>query len=273
MTGNAAAIASLSDHRDSARGTAAIAIDAQAVTVAYRSYNQRPTTLKESIISFLRRGRVKHYSTFDALHSVSFQVKKGSVVGFIGSNGAGKSTLLRVIAGVLPPSEGSITVAGKVDSLIQLGAGFDPELNAIENIYLNGSLRGFTRKQIKLRVPKILDFAELHDFATTPIKYYSSGMFARLGFSVAIDHEPEILIVDEVLAVGDERFQQKCADFFTNYRKNGNTIVIVSHDLGMLENFADEIGLLSKGRLVYFGSPAEAISRYRSSAYETALSS
>ena len=249
----------------------AMAICADNITIAYRSYEKRPTTLKESFIRMLKEGRIKHYSTFDALKSVSFSVKKGSVVGFIGSNGAGKSTLLRVIAGVLPPTKGRIEVIGRVDSLIQLGAGFDPELNAVENIYLNGSLRGFSRKHIKQRVQHILEFAELQEFATTPIKYYSSGMFARLGFSVAIDHHPEILIVDEVLAVGDERFQQKCADFFTNYRKNGNKIVMVSHDLGMMENFADEIGLLSKGRLIYFGSPAEAIARYRSPEYQTAL--
>ncbi len=249
------------------------AITISNVTVSYRSYQKRPTSLKESIIQFLKNGPVRNFSTFDALSDVSFSIKKGSVVGFIGSNGAGKSTLLRVLTGVLPPTKGKVESSGSIDSLIQLGAGFDPELNAIENIFLNGSLHGQKREYIKERVPHIIKFAELEEFATTPIKYYSSGMYARLGFSVAIDHQPDILIVDEVLAVGDERFQEKCGEFFKNFIASGKTIIIVSHSMGMLSEFAHEVGLLSKGKLVFMGDPKEAIELYRSADYETRLMS
>jgi ABC-type polysaccharide/polyol phosphate transport system ATPase subunit len=241
------------------------------VTISYRSYNQRPTTLKESVLGFMRHGFVKYYSTFDALSDVSFSVPRGKVLGFVGSNGAGKSTLLKVLTQVLPPTKGELTIRGSVDSLIQLGAGFDPELNAVENIYLSGSLHGQSSAQIKKRVPSILEFAELEDFATTPIKYYSSGMYARLGFSVAIDREPDTLIVDEVLGVGDERFQEKCANFFMQFLKKNKTIIIVSHDLLMMESMADQIGVLSKGKLVYLGEPKVAIEKYRSQSYETRL--
>lgn len=247
------------------------AIEVVNACVNYRSYQKRPTTLKESLIRLAKEHKIQHYSTFAALTDLNFSIPKGSVVGFIGSNGAGKSTLLKVLSGVLPPSKGEVRVTGEIDSLIQLGAGFDPELNAMENIYLSGSLRGYSRSYIKERVPHILEFAELEEFSTTPIKYFSSGMFARLGFSVAIDHNPDILIVDEVLAVGDERFQNKCDAFFKDFIKQGKTIIIVSHSLDLLEELADQIGLLSKGRLIYMGDPKVAIEMYRSDSYETRL--
>jgi len=249
-----------------------LAVEAHHVTVSYRSYQRRPSTMKESILNFVKKGALKYYSTFDALSDVSFSIPKGQVTGFIGSNGAGKSTLLKVLAGVLPPSKGHVNVSGKVDSLIQLGAGFDPDLDAIENIYLSASLHKQTKAEIKQKVPKILEFAELQQFANTPIRYYSSGMFARLGFSVAIDRDPDILIVDEVIGVGDERFQNKCVDVFHQLIKRGKTIIIVSHDMNMLLPLATSVGVLSKGRLVYLGSPQDAIEKYRSQAYETALS-
>ncbi len=248
-----------------------VAIEVSHVTVAYRSYKERPSTLKESIINAVRKGKFRYYSTFDALSDVSFSVPRGSVFGIIGSNGAGKSTLLRVLAGVLPPTTGWVKVHGSVDSLIQLGAGFDAELNAIENIYLYGSLHQRSREEIKERVPRIIEFAELQDFATTPIKYYSSGMFARLGFSVAVDQNPDILILDEILAVGDERFHAKCKKVFENHLASGRTIVIVSHSLDMIERFAHVIGLLSRGRLVFLGDPKTAIAKYRDETYLTAL--
>ena len=249
-----------------------IAVSVKDVTVTFRSYEQRPTMIKDAVIQFIKTRKLRHYSPFKALNDVSFTVKRGEVFGIIGSNGAGKSTLLRVIAGVLPPTEGESTVNGRVDSLIQLGAGFDRELNAIENIYLNGSLHGKSKKEIQSRVDAILDFAELQEFATTPIKYYSSGMYARLGFAVAADREPDILIVDEVLQVGDERFHNKCKKVFQRYVEQKKTIIMVSHGLSGLKEFAHRIALMSKGRLAYLGDPEVAISKYLDDEhYETAL--
>lgn len=251
--------------------TGELAFHLSNVTVAYRSYQERPSSLKETVIRFLRTGKMRHYSTFNALSDVCLDIKKGTVLGIIGSNGSGKSTLLKVMAQVLKPTQGDVLVDGSVSSLIELGVGFDPELNAVENIYLNGSLHKKSRAEIKSRVNHILEFAELHDFANTPIKYYSSGMAARLGFAVAIDIDPDILIVDEILAVGDERFQSKCREVFKNFLSSGKTIIIVSHDMTMLEQTAQEVVLLSRGRLVYRGNPSSAISMYRDKTYETAL--
>ena len=243
------------------------AVEVNNVTIKFRSYERRPTTIKESFLTLFRDGKVKHYRTFDALQGISFSVPRGGIFGIIGANGAGKSTMLRTITGVLPPSQGNVVVRGRIDSLIELGAGFDHELNAIENIYLNRSLYGMTRNKIKDRIPAIIEFAELEDFATTPIKYYSSGMSARLGFAVAIDREPDILVVDEVLAVGDERFHVKCMDVIKRFLKQKKTIVIVSHNLEQIRMMADQVALLSKGRLLYLGEPSEAIDRYRDDSY------
>lgn len=248
-----------------------LAIDVQDVVVRYRAYTERPGTLKEHVLRFIRERRYRYYETFDALSGVSFSVEKGSIVGFIGSNGAGKSTLLKVLNRVLKPSEGLVRVEGKVDSLIKLGAGFDKELNAIENIFLYGSLHRRPREMIEERIPKILEFAELEEFAHTPVRYYSSGMFARLGFSCAIDMDPDVLLVDEVLAVGDERFRKKSREAMLNLLHSGKTIVMVSHNINMMKSLCNKIGVLSKGRLLYFGDPGEAIQIYRDKDYETAL--
>ena len=247
------------------------AIKVEGVRVAYRTYQDRPTSLKESVVKFLRTGKFRYYSTFDALKDISFEVKKGEVFGILGSNGAGKSTLLSVLAGVLPPTEGSLYTRGTIDSLIQLGAGFDPDLTAIENIYLYGSLRKRTIKDLKTRVDWILDFAELSDFANTPIKYYSSGMFARLGFAVAIDSDPDILIVDEVLAVGDERFRIKCEGVFHSLIEKQKTIVMVSHDLNSLKKLCNRIALLQRGQVIYLGEPEGAVAKYLDGDYQTRL--
>ena len=252
-----------------APGPGSAAIDVSGVSVAYRSYKERPTSLKELALRLILHGRWKHYSTFDALSQVSFQVAKGTVLGIIGSNGSGKSTLLKVLAQVLEPTQGRAVLQGTVSSLIELGAGFDPDLTAIENIYLNGSLHKKTRREIQKRVDAILDFAELREFADTPIKYYSSGMYARLGFSVAIDINPDILLVDEILAVGDERFQQKCSDVFDGFVRAGKTIVIVSHNLDMIQKRAQQILLLARGRVLYYGEPQVAVKMYRDSSYRT----
>lgn len=250
---------------------AASALELNNVTVSFRSYKERPTTLKESFLGLIKRGQIRYYSTFDALNEISFSVKQGTVFGIIGSNGAGKSTLLKTIAGVISPTIGEVKVNGKLDSFIQLGAGFDAELNAIENIYLNCSLHKMSRNQIKSRIPHILEFAELTEFATTPIKYYSSGMFARLGFAVAIEREPDILLVDEILSVGDERFQEKCSKVFDRYLEQGKTIIMVSHDLSQMESRCSQIALLSKGKIMFIGDPVVALAKYRDKSYETAL--
>lgn len=241
------------------------------LSIAYRSYKQRPTSFKEAILRFLKTGNLTYYETFEAVSHVSFQVRKGEILGIIGSNGAGKSTLLKAISGVLHPSTGYVRVKGKLDSLISLGAGFDHELNAIENIYLYGSLHQIPKEQIEERIPKILEFAELSDFAYTPIKYYSSGMFARLGFSCAIDTNPDVLIVDEVLAVGDERFNKKCRERMEALLASGKTILMVSHGVNNLAKIADRIVVLSRGKLLYCGDPEEALRIYRSGDYKTAL--
>lgn len=238
-------------------------IEVANVTVAYRSYRERPSTLKEQILRFVKQGTLKHYSTFNALTDVSISIKRGKVFGVIGSNGSGKSTLLKVISKVLKPTNGTVAIDGKVASLIELGAGFDPELNAIENIYLHCSLHGKSRKEIKERVPHIIEFAELKDFATTPIKYYSSGMYARLGFSVAVDIDPDVLLVDEILGVGDERFQKKCHKVFHDFINAGKTIVLVTHALDDLEHLTNEVVLLSKGKVVFQGTPSDALRIYK----------
>lgn len=248
-----------------------LAVKVSNITVSYRSYQKRPATFKETVLGAIKTGNLRYYSTFDALKNVSFEIKKGEVFGIIGSNGAGKSTLLRVLSKVLEPSLGTVEVNGKVDSLIQLGAGFDPDLNAIENIYLNASLHQLKASEIKERIPHILKFAELDEFASTPIRYYSSGMYARLGFSVAIDREPDILIVDEILGVGDERFHKKCNKVFERFINKGSTIIIVSHSLSMIENLCNKVALMSKGNLAFLGDPKKAIELYRDESYKTAL--
>ncbi len=247
------------------------AIKVTDITVAYRAYTRKTTSLKETVLRLFQRSKTPTFRMFEALSHVSLEVKKGSVLGLIGSNGCGKSTLLKVIAGVLPPTQGSVRTTGEISSLIELGAGFDPELTAIENIYLNGSLHKKTRAEMASRVQHILDFAELHEFATTPIKYYSSGMFARLGFSVAVDVDPEILLVDEILSVGDERFQKKCGSVFEKFLKEQKTIVLVTHDMSLIEARATHVALLEKGRIVYFGDPQKAIAMYREGGYQAAL--
>lgn len=249
-----------------------VSIEVSNVTVQYRAYKERPGTFKEHFIQCVKTGRwPQYFSTFKALDNISFTITKGSSVGVIGSNGAGKSTLLKVLSGVLKPSSGHVYCNGKVDSLISLGAGFDRELNAIENIYLYGSLYLVPKDEITARVPKILEFAELTEFAETPLRYYSSGMFARLGFSCALDMNPDILLVDEVLAVGDERFRKKSHAAMQKLLKEGRTVIMVSHGLDGLKSSVERILLLSKGRLIFDGDPKEAIKIYLDEKYETAL--
>ncbi|MBP9837745.1 MAG: ABC transporter ATP-binding protein [Proteobacteria bacterium] len=243
------------------------------ISVNYRSYSQRPSSLKQTCLKFIREGKYKHYSTFAALTHVSFNLKKGEMLGIIGSNGSGKSTLLKVVSGVLAPTSGVVQCLGSVTSLIELGAGFDGELNAIENIYLNWSLYRKKSAEIKSNIEKIIDFAELQDFREMPIKHYSSGMFARLGFSTAIHLDPEILVVDEIIAVGDEKFQAKCFSEMKNIQSRGKSIIFVSHSMEQITKLCDRAILLERGKITYQGLPEKAVEAYRNPAYSPSLSS
>jgi ABC-type polysaccharide/polyol phosphate transport system ATPase subunit len=247
-------------------------IELENISVEYRRYHERPTSLKESVLRALKTGQFRHYTKLFALKDVSLKVEKGEVFGVIGSNGAGKSTLLRVLAGVLPPTAGVRRVDGSIDSLISLGAGFDPELNAVENILLYGSLRRRKSSEIRKHIGRILEFAELTKFADTPIKYYSSGMSARLGFAVAVDSDPDVLLVDEVLAVGDERFRAKCDQVFTDFLRKGKTVFMVSHALETVKKLCNRVGVLSQGQFIFTGDAEEAVKLYLSPGYATRLS-
>lgn len=202
---------------------------------------------------------------FWALKDVSFSLKRGETLGIIGPNGAGKSTILKILAGVTKPTKGKVMVKGKVAPLIELGAGFHPELTGRENIYLNGSILGLRKAEIDKKFKNIVDFAELWDFIETPIKYYSSGMHMRLGFSVAISIEPEILLIDEILAVGDATFQKKCIQKMDEFKKKGVTIVFVSHNLGAIKDFCQRVIWLDKGRIKEEGGPEKVIAVYQAS--------
>lgn len=198
------------------------------------------------------------YNDFIALQHVSFSIYKGEIVGLVGFNGAGKSTMLKILAGVLSPTSGKVTVKGKIAPLIEVGAGFDPELTARENIYLNGAILGHSAQYINDHFDEIIDFAELKDFVDVPVKNFSSGMYARLGFSIATMVKPDILIVDEVLSVGDYRFQEKCEERIRKMIQDGVTIIIVSHDIKMIESLCTKVIWLDHGVVKDIG-PAEKV--------------
>ena len=203
--------------------------------------------------------------TFPALEAVSFEVARGECLGIIGRNGSGKSTTLGLIAGVLRPSAGDVETRGNIAPLLELGAGFHPELSGRDNIILNGILLGLTRQRVMENMDRIIEFSELAAFMDQPLRTYSSGMVARLGFSVAVHLSPDILLIDEVLAVGDEAFQRKCIGKIQEFRAQGVTMVFVTHNLQDVEKSCDRVALLESGRLVEIGNPAEVVSRYRSS--------
>jgi ABC-type polysaccharide/polyol phosphate transport system, ATPase component len=204
----------------------------------------------------------QYHKKFNALSNVSFNVSKGETVGIIGKNGSGKSTLLKMVTGVLTPSSGSVEVSGKISALLELGAGFNGDLSGMENIYLNGILLGYSKEYIEKSIDDILDFADIGDFIHQPVKTYSSGMFVRLAFAIAINIKPEILIVDEALSVGDMRFQQKCYRKIREIKKNG-TVLFVSHDTGALANFCDRIIWLDGGKIYKEGKPDEILDEYQ----------
>ena len=229
------------------------------VTKNYRLYRRQRDRLWESLgLDFKKNYKEKH-----ALNGVSFEVSKGETVGIIGTNGSGKSTMLKLITGVLTPTSGTIEVEGRISALLELGAGFNMEYTGIENIYLNGTMIGFTKEEIDLRLQSIIDFADIGDYIYQPVKSYSSGMFVRLAFAVAINIDPEILIVDEALSVGDVFFQSKCYRKFEEFKQDGKTILFVSHDLSAISRYCDRAILLNQGDKVYEGTPKEAIDIYK----------
>jgi ABC-2 type transport system ATP-binding protein len=238
-------------------------IQLEHVSVRYRVPQEQIGTFREYFIRFLER-KIS-YRTFFALKDTSFSVKKGEIFGIIGNNGAGKSTLMKVIARVLKPNQGRVIIRGKVAPLLELGAGFHPELTGRENIYLNGSILGYSRKEMDAIYNNIVEFSELGDFINAPIRNYSSGMDARLGFSVATAYEPEVLLVDEVLSVGDEAFQIKCMKRINQFKDKGTSILIVSHSLDTLENMCHRIVWLDHGKIQMEGDPKDVISNYRKS--------
>src|SRR5215469_1273257 len=230
------------------------------VVQRFRRIQDRPDTLREVFAKI--RGRRVTYLDFEALKHISFRVLKGQMIGILGRNGSGKSTLLKIAAGVYTPTSGRVRVHGSTAPLIELGAGFHHELTGRENILLNGLLLGLTKNQIREREERIIDFAELGDFIDSPIKQYSSGMYMRLAFSVATEIEPEILIVDEILGVGDAGFQQKCITRIEDFRNRGKTIVYVSHSMSSVQQLCTRALLLHQGVLVKDGSPDEVLEKY-----------
>ena len=232
----------------------------------FRLYHERNQFLKAAIL----RGRRARYEEFWALRDRSFEVPTGQTFGVIGSNGSGKSTLLKCLAGILVPDRGQVSTHGRVSALLELGAGFHPELSGRENVFLNGAILGLKKDEITARFDDIVDFAGLADFIDTPVKNYSSGMFVRLGFAVAANVEPDVLLIDEVLSVGDEAFQRKSAERIERFRREGRTIVFVSHGLGQVEQLCERVAWIDHGELKMVGPAADVISAYRGDSHDAA---
>ena len=236
-----------------------IAIKVTDLEKVYKLYDKPSDRLKEA----LHIGRGKHHTEHRALKGVSLSIRQGECVGIIGTNGSGKSTILKIITGVLSPTSGEVEVNGRISALLELGAGFNMEYNGIENIYLNGTMIGFSKKEIDQKMDEILAFADIGDYVYQPAKTYSSGMFVRLAFAVAINIDPEILIVDEALSVGDVFFQAKCYHKFEEFKEMGKTIVFVSHDLSSISKYCDRVILLNQGVKLGEGSPKKMIDTYK----------
>ncbi len=237
----------------------ACAIQVKDVTKIYKLYDKPIDRLKES----LHPGHKEYHRKFYALDKISFDVKKGETVGIIGTNGSGKSTILKIITGVLTPTTGEVKVDGTISALLELGAGFNMDYTGIENIYMNGTMMGFSKKEMDEKLQDILDFADIGDFVHQPVKTYSSGMFVRLAFALAINVEPEILIVDEALSVGDVFFQAKCSRRMEEIRKRGTTILMVTHDMGSIIKYCDKVVLLNRGSFVAEGAPGHMVDLYK----------
>ena len=240
------------------QGVSGTAVRLDGVSKRFSRHVDRRNSLKERIV----RGRARNVEDFWAVKDVSLEIPAGSVYGLIGHNGSGKSTLLKMIGGIYRPSSGTIEAKGRVASLIELGAGFHPDMTGRENIALNGSILGLGKREVAQATDAIIDFSGLREFIDDPVKHYSSGMYVRLGFAVAVHMDPDVLLVDEVLAVGDEEFQRRCFDHLYSLRRAGKTIVVVSHGLGQLEGLCDEIAWLEHGNLARHGDPTETIAAY-----------
>jgi ABC-type polysaccharide/polyol phosphate transport system ATPase subunit len=239
------------------------AIELTNVSKVYRRYSGRHfATLKSALLQRSVLRDLQPSETFPALTDVSFRVPKGSTFGVIGRNGSGKSTALKLVAGITKPTAGAVRVDGRVSALIELGAGFHPEISGRENVFINGIMLGLSKREIQERFDEIVDFAELREFIDAPVKTYSSGMYVRLGFAVAIHVKPDVLLVDEVLAVGDEAFTHKCLDKFSEFRRRGKTILLVTHSLQLVETLCDEAVWLDGGRVQTHGDPKRVIGAY-----------
>jgi len=236
-------------------------IQLENVCVSYRLPSERIGTFKEYAIRKLQR-KIR-FEKFWALSDISLQVNRGEVFGLIGNNGAGKSTMLKVISKVLKPTKGRVVVYGKIAPLLELGAGFHPELSGRENVFLNGALLGYSRAEMEAVFDEIVEFSELEQFINAPVRTYSSGMFARLGFAVATAHMPEILILDEILSVGDEAFQKKSRDRLQSFQRKGSTVLMVSHALDTMIGMCDRIAWIDHGKTQKIGEPQEVIAAYR----------
>jgi ABC-type polysaccharide/polyol phosphate transport system ATPase subunit len=233
------------------------------VSKAYRRYGGRHfATLKSALLQRSILRDLRPSEILPALKDVSFSVREGSTFGVVGRNGSGKSTTLKLVAGITKPTSGRVTVRGRISALIELGAGFHPEISGRENIFINGIMLGLTKREVQRRFDEIVDFAELREFIDAPVKTYSSGMYMRLGFSVAIHVDPEVLLVDEVLAVGDEGFTHKCLDKFGEFKRRGKTILLVTHSLGLVERFCDEAVWLDEGQKRAEGDPKRVVGAY-----------
>jgi len=240
------------------------AVRTQGLWKNFRLYHERNQFLKAAVL----RGRRARFEEFWALKDVSLAVPTGKTFGIIGHNGSGKSTLLKTLTGILVPDRGSVSLDGRVSALLELGAGFHPELSGRENVYLNGAILGVRKREIDKRFDDIVEFAGLEQFIDSPVKNYSSGMFVRLGFAVAVNVDPDVLLLDEVLAVGDEAFQRKCAEKIDQFKRDGRTIVLVSHGLGSVEQLCETVAWLDHGEIQLIGPAAEVISAYRGDSHE-----
>ena len=240
-----------------------LAIDLSNVSVRYRVPMEPVSTLKERVIR-LAKGRRTIYREFSALDGVTLTVPRGQALGIIGRNGAGKSTLLKVISRIMRPIEGRVRVWGHVAPLIELGAGFHPELTGRENVFLYGAILGFSQGQMEEKFDRVADFSEIKEFIDAPVRTYSSGMKVRLGFAIASDVEPDVLVIDEVLSVGDEAFQEKCRGRMNSFRDRGATLLYVTHDLNGIGSLCDRAILLERGKILSEGGVGDVVSAYRS---------
>jgi ABC-type polysaccharide/polyol phosphate transport system ATPase subunit len=246
------------------------AIELVDVSKIYRRYGGRQfATLKSALLQRSILRDLQPSETFPALRNVSFKVAKGSTFGVMGRNGSGKSTALKLVAGITKPTSGTVHVDGRISALIELGAGFHPEISGRENVFINGIMLGLSKREIQARFDEIVDFAELREFIDAPVKTYSSGMYMRLGFAVAINVDPDVLLVDEVLAVGDEGFTHKCLDKFGEFRRRGKTILLVTHSLNLIERFCDDAVWLDAGEKRAEGDPKRVIGAYLTAVEET----